>query len=100
MSQEQGPRHLLGVRFTYSEPSRMNGADDEARNNLVGMFFVNCEDLRGPREISTIAGARMETVLATLMQTVEEATVAYNEANPLPEETPAEEQEEEVDLQA
>jgi hypothetical protein len=82
MSQEQGPRHLLGVRFTYSEPSRMNGADNEARNNLVGMFFVNCEDLRGPREIALIAGARMEAVLTTLMQTVEGHGGSINEAEP------------------
>jgi hypothetical protein len=100
MPQEQGPRHLLGVRFTYSEPSRMNGADDEARNNLVGMFFVNCEDLRGAREIALIAGARMETVLTTLLEAVEVATQQFNKQNPLPEEKPAEAQEEEIDLQA
>lgn len=85
---------LLFVQFTLSTPSGFNGSEPDARNALTGLFAVDTTTLRGGEEISAVVGIRMRDMLNMLLEQQRQVTAEYNEKNPLPEEQPAEEQQE------
>ena len=100
MAQTADRRHILFLQFSISQPSSFNGAEAEDRSGGAGILAIDTTSLRTSEEVVAIVALRMRPMLDTLVEGIRVATEEYNRANPLPEATPAEEEEGDVEYQA